>query len=134
MKTFLVPAAAALLVGLVQLALAEPTNEPGKEVAALEKKLLGAWRGQEGCSGRYVFCADGTYELAGFGPAANETAGTWKVRWDALPPTLVLTCKTSESDDEIGKDTELKVQQLEDASLTLLYPDKMVFHYERPKK
>jgi hypothetical protein len=40
----------------------------------------------------------------------------------------------SESDEEIGKDTELKLQQLDDASLVLLYPDKMVYHYERPKK
>jgi hypothetical protein len=135
LKTLIIPSVAVLFVGLIPLVLAEPpAKEPGKEIAALEQKLLGSWWGQEGCSGRYLFRKDGTYDLKGLGPTANETAGTWKVRWDALPPTLVLTCKMSESDEEIGKDTELKLQQLDDASLVLLYPDKMVYHYERPKK
>ncbi|MFN0022170.1 MAG: hypothetical protein ACKVP0_28305 [Pirellulaceae bacterium] len=135
MKTFLVPSAAVLMVGLVQLVSAEPPAKgPGKELVALERIMLGAWQGQEGCSGRYLFNADGTYELKGFGPGGDETAGTWKVRWDALPPTLVLTCKASESDEDIGKETKVKLLQLDDASLTIEYDSKTVYHYARPKK
>ena len=101
---------------------------------ALERIMLGVWKGREGCSGEYRFNADGIYELNGFGPTANPTSGTWKVRWDALPPTLVLTCKASESDEEIGKETKVKLLQLDDASLTIEYDGKTVYHYERPKK
>jgi hypothetical protein len=135
MKPLIFPAAAVLLIGLVQVLLAEPPAKgPGKELVALERIMLGAWRGQEGCSGRYLFNEDGTYELTGFGPVANETAGTWKVRWEALPPTLVLTCKASESDEDIGKETKVKLLQLDDASLTIEYDAKTVYHYARPKK
>src|SRR5262249_56717368 len=88
MKMVIVPAAAVLLVGLAQVVLAEP---PGKELAVLEKKMLGAWEGQTGCDGHFLFRADGTYAVTGYGPAPYERAGTWKVRCDALPPPLVLT-------------------------------------------
>lgn len=135
MKTLVIPVTVVLLVGLVRVLLAEPpAKEPGKEVVALERIMLGAWKGQEGCSGRYLFNADGTYELNGFGPTANPTSGTWKVRWDALPPTLVLTCKASETDEDIGKETNVKLLQLDDASLTIEYDGRTVYHYERPKK
>src|SRR5690242_20170500 len=97
MKTVILSAAAVLWVGLAHVALAEPpAKERGKELAALEQKLLGAWQGRIGCDGRLVFQADGTYELKQYGPAPYDSAGAWKVCWDALPPTLVLTCKTSQ--------------------------------------
>lgn len=135
MKSHIIPVATVLLIGLNQLVGAEPpANGPGKEVAALEKIMLGAWKGQEGCSGRYLFYADGTYKLTGFGPGGDASAGTWKVRWDALPPTLVLTCKESAFDEEIGKDTKLKLLELNDAILTLEYEHKTVLHYAHPKK
>jgi hypothetical protein len=135
MKTLIVPAAVVLFIGVAQAVLAAPpTKEPGKEVAGLEKKLLGDWQGYEGCSGKYAFRADGTYKLTNFGPGGDGSAGTWKVRWDALPPTLVLTCKESELDEEIGKDTKLMLLELNDAILTLEYEHKTVFHYARPKK
>ena len=39
MKTVLVPTAAVLMIGLIQVVLAEPpANGPGKEVAALERR------------------------------------------------------------------------------------------------
>ena len=82
MKIVIVPAAAVLLVGLAQMVLAEP---PGKERAALEQKMLGSWKGQTTCDGRLLFRADGTYQLTEYGPASNDSKGTWKVRWDALP-------------------------------------------------
>lgn len=135
MKSLVIPAAAVLLIGWVQSVGAEPpAKEPGNEVAALEKKLLGDWQGYEGCSGKYAFRADGSYKLTNFGPGGDVTAGTWKVRWDALPPTLVLTCKESELDEEIGKDTKLMLLELNDAILTLEYEHKTVFHYAPPKK
>lgn len=135
MKSLVIPAAVVLVIGLVQSVGAEPPMKgPGKEVAALEKKLQGEWEGYEGCSGTYVFRGNGTYKLTGFGPGGDATAGTWKVQWDALPPTLVLTCKESELDEEIGKDTRLKLLELDDAILTLEYEHKTVLHYAHPKK
>jgi hypothetical protein len=64
MKMIIVPAAAVLLVGLVHMVWAEPPGkERGQELAALEKKILGAWKGQTTCDGRLAFQSDGTYEL-----------------------------------------------------------------------
>jgi hypothetical protein len=134
MKMVVVPAVAVLLVGLAQAVLAE---RPGKELAVLEKKILGAWKGQTGCDGKFLFRADGTYELREYGPAQYDSAGSWKVRWDALPPTLVLTCKTSEIPDEVGKTTEVKLIKLNDRSLAIEYANQNgnpPGHYTRVKK
>jgi hypothetical protein len=82
MKMVIVPTAAALLVGLAQVVLSDPPgNERGKELAALEQKLLGAWEARTGCSGNFLFRADGTYELKWYGPAPQDFAGSWKVRY-----------------------------------------------------
>src|SRR5262245_2674591 len=49
MKMVIGPAAALFLVGLAPVVLAEPpAKERGKEVAALEQKIHGAWKGQTG--------------------------------------------------------------------------------------
>jgi hypothetical protein len=67
MKMVMVLAAAMLLVGFAQVVLAEPPGkERGKELVALEQKMLGTWKGQTTCDGRLVFRADGTYELTLF--------------------------------------------------------------------
>jgi hypothetical protein len=122
MRLVIVAAAGVLVAGLAQVVLAgAPGKERGTDLAALEKKLLGAWKGQTGCDGHFLFRADGTYALTGYGPAPYDSGGTWKVRWDALPPTLVLTCKTSEVPGEVGKATELKLIQLDDRSLAVEY-------------
>ena len=114
MKKITVPLAAVLLVSLVQVALGGPPGkERGKELAALEQKLVGAWKGQNGCAGNFLFRADGTYEVEGYGPGGDEFAGTWKVRWDALPPTLVLTTKTP-GIPELGR---LRLTQLDEETL-----------------
>jgi len=134
MKMVIVPAAAVLLVGLAQALLAE---RPGKELAVLEKKLLGAWKGQTGCDGNLLFQADGTYELTEYGPVPHDSAGTWKVRWDTLPPTLVLTCKTAQIPDQVGKTTEVKLIKLDDKSLAIEYANQNGSppgHYTRVKK
>ena len=135
MKMVIVPAAAVLLVGLAHVVLAEPPGkERGKELAALEQKMLGAWKGQTGCAGNFLFRADGTYELTEYGPGPYDSAGTWKVRWDALPPTLVLTCKTSEIPDEVSKTTEVKLIRLDDESLAVKHANPDVDRYARVKK
>jgi hypothetical protein len=125
MKTVIVLAAAVLFVGFAQVVLAEPAGKDrGKQLAALEQKIIGEWKGQGGCDGRFVFREDGTYELTGYGPANDDSKGTWMVRWDALPPMLVLTCKTSEIEEEIGKSMEVKLITLDDKSLTIEYANK----------
>jgi hypothetical protein len=132
MKRGIVAAAAVLLVILAQMVLAGPPGkERGKELAALEQKLVGAWEGQTGCSGNFLFRADGTYELKMYGPAPIDLAGTWKVRWDALPPTLVLTSKTSEIPEELGK---LRLIQLDDETLKAQYGKQDAHRYARVKK
>jgi len=97
-------------------------EKPGKgDLTKLEKKMLGTWKRQTPCAGDFLFRANGTYELVKYGPGGEDRAGVWKVRWDALPPTLVLTCRTSTSDlpDEVGQITEVKLLRLDDESLAV---------------
>ena len=99
--------------------------------------MLGVWKGETGCDGNFLFRADGTYELTEYGPAPFDSAGTWRVRWDALPPTLVLTCKTSEVPDLAGKTTEVKLLKLDDNNLAIEYANQNANppgHYTRVKK
>jgi hypothetical protein len=113
----------------------------GGELAALERKLLGTWQGGP-CVGDYTFNADGTFELRHFTPGGNTLTGTWSLRWDALPPTLVLTCRTSDFRKKdpgraeyahLGKALELKVLQLDGDALVLRFSsDKKERRYERP--
>ena len=134
MKTMIVPAVAMLLVVLAQAVLAE---KPDKNLSALEQKMIGEWMGRGGCDGRLMFRADGTYKLTEYGPAAADTGGIWKVRWDALPPTLVLTCKTSENPEEVGKILEVKLIKLDDKSLAIKYANQNGSpsgHYTHVKK
>jgi hypothetical protein len=88
---------------------------------ALERKLVGEWTGKTGCDGCFAFRADGTYALTGYGPAPYDSKGTWKVRWDALPPTLALTCTASEVPEEVGQTTEVKLVKLDDKALAIEY-------------
>jgi hypothetical protein len=137
MKRIIVSAAAILLLGWAQGLLAAPAPSgtgPGKELATLEKKLLGAWKGQMGCAGNLLFRADGTYEWTGYGPGHMDSAGTWKVRWDALPATLVLTCKTSKIPEAVGKITEVKLIRLDDATLTVEDATQTAYRYARGRK
>jgi hypothetical protein len=111
-----------------------PVKERANELAALENKLLGKWKGQGGCDGRFVFRADGTYELTRYGPAGDNSAGAWRVRWDALPATLVLTCKSADFRAAIGKTMEVKLIKLDDNNLAFKYASKEIGHYTRVKK
>jgi hypothetical protein len=135
MKAFIVSLAAILMIGLVPVSFAEvPDKEPSKPLAALEQKMLGAWMGQTGCAGNHRFRADGTYQLTGYGPAPYDSAGTWRVRCDTRPATLILTCRTSEIPEEVGTTTEMKLIQLDADTLAIQRAKQDVERYARVKE
>jgi hypothetical protein len=135
----------AAAVALTQANNSPATRPVGKngELAALEQKLLGRWWGGP-CEGNYTFNPDGTFILQNFTPGQNTLTGTWSLHWDALPPTLLLTCKTSDFkkkdpqrvDEFIGKAVEVKLLELNnDAFVCRLPSNKEGMRYERrPEK
>jgi hypothetical protein len=100
-----------------------------------ERKLYGVWVGPA-CGGEWTFRADGTFAVRHYSPGSNEFAGTWKVRRDARPPTLVLTCLASDEPDRIkvGEASEVKLVELSDDALACQFPDGRTVRYTRPKK
>src|SRR5258706_14899778 len=101
------------------------------EFAALEHKLLRTWHGPA-CGGDFTFKADGTFDVRSFTPGQNVLTGTWSLRWDALPPTLLLTFKTSNfkktypNEPEykyVGKTLEAKLLELSDGALAFKAPN-----------
>jgi hypothetical protein len=107
----------------------ETATKPRDGPVALEKKLHGSWRDDNPCpGGQLILHANGTYERLHYGPVGYHLTGIWQVRWDALPPTLVLTCKTCDARDDIGKATQqyneqLKLLQLDDKLLVYQLAD-----------
>jgi hypothetical protein len=99
-----------------------PPTKASRDLAALEKKLHGTWVGEAACQGGLVLRSDGTYARTNYGPGAANSSGTWTVRWDALPPTLVLDCKEADDPDEVRRD-EVKVVRLDNGKLAFTYPD-----------
>lgn len=97
---------------------------PMNALMGLEKKLNGEWKGGP-CMGDWVFAADGTFVLKNFSPGGDTFTGSWKVHWDALPPTLVLTFKTSDAPEhfKVGHTWEVKLVELDDKT----------FAYKRPQ-
>ncbi len=80
------------------------------KLAALEQKLVGAWIGHGPCVGNWVFQSDGTFHHADYGPGAGAfETGNWKMEWNELPPTLVLT----------GSASKFSVVRLNDEHLNL---------------
>jgi hypothetical protein len=111
-------------------------SEKGDKLAALKQKLLGTWQGGA-CVGSLTFNPDGSFERHNFTPGNNTIGGTWSLRWDALPPTLVLTCKTSDfkkkdpdRQDYVGKVDELKLFELNGDAVAYRF-DKREFRYKR---
>jgi hypothetical protein len=103
----------------------------GGELTALEKKLLRTWQGPD-CGGDFTFNADGTFDVQSFTPGQNILTGTWSLRWDALPPTLLLTFKTSDFKKKypgepeykyVGKTLEAKLLELSSDALAFKVPD-----------
>ena len=111
-----------LAASLVVISAAQTADKPKEAPVALERKLHGEWKGGP-CQGDWTFASDGTYEVQHYSPGNNRLTGTWEVRWNALPPTLVLTCKTSDAPDRIkvGEKTEVKLIQLDDNALAYQY-------------
>jgi hypothetical protein len=147
MKTTI--AACALVALLASAAAAPPVpGEPPAKAAGpgeVGRLMLGAWQGGS-CMGDYQFGDDGTYVLSNYTPGGNTLTGTWSIRWDALPPTLVLLCKTSDIKTKGGrphpdrieyeylnKPLEVKLIELNAEHLVFLMPDgKTQISHDRP--
>ncbi len=100
---------------------------------AIERKLLGEWKGGA-CRGNWVFRDNGTFELDHYSPAILQLSGTWKMRWDALPPTLVTTFSSSVDSSYAGKKWELKLTQLDEQTMEFKTPGGGLSRCERSKK
>jgi hypothetical protein len=100
----------------------------------LLQKLCGTWKGGP-CQGLLIVTADGTFERHHYSPGDNELKGTWAIRWDRLPPTLTLLCRTSDGDDWIGKTIEIELLLLDDEELVYQFREHPgEVHYTRVKK
>jgi hypothetical protein len=118
---------------------ARTAGQPKEPLAALEKKLHGTWEADDmDCVGNLTLRADGAFERQHYSPGNNKLTGAWAVRWNALPPTLVLTCKASNDPDFVGKTFEVKVTQLDDETLAYQFPvepnNPGMHRYKRAKK
>ncbi len=107
--------------------------ERAKGPAAIEAKLRGSWRSESACGGPLVIKANGTYEHTGQGPGGAISSGAWELRWDALPPTLALTCKDATDPSMLGK-RESKVEGLTDDALALAPAKAAPARFKRLKK
>jgi hypothetical protein len=103
----------------------------GGELAALEQKLLGTWHGPA-CIGTITFKRDGSFERHHFTPGDNTVAGTWSLRWDALPPTLVLKCKTSDFKKKDPSRADY-AGTIEEPKLVELSDDALVYRFSKAK-
>jgi hypothetical protein len=110
-----------------------PVKAPEKGPSAIERKLYGPWRSESACGGTLTIKADGTYEHTGQGPGGAVSTGVWELRWDALPPTLVLTCKSATDPAMLGK-RESKVEGLNDDALALAPAKAAPARFKRLKK
>jgi uncharacterized protein (TIGR03067 family) len=111
-----------LAASLVFVTSAKTADNPREAPIAPERMLHGAWKGPA-CGGDWTFGADGTFEVQHYSPGNNQLTGSWEVRWNALPPTLVRTCKTSDDPDHVGKTWEVKLIQLDSEVLAYQFPD-----------
>ena len=112
----MIPIAALFAASLLHATAAPPAGRAAGAPVALERNLWGTWRGGA-CMGDLTLKANGTFERRHYTPANRTRSGTWAVRWDALPPTLVLTCTVADHPGDIGTVQEVKVVQLDAASL-----------------
>jgi hypothetical protein len=117
------------------LALTAPVP-PDAARPAVEAKLHGEWQGGA-CQGVFAFRPDGTYELTRWSPGNYRLTGTWAFRWDALPPTLVLTCKASSREQYVGTAWEVTVSEMNGEALSLAFDSategKATIRYTRVK-
>src|SRR4051794_37611485 len=112
----MIPIAALFAASLLPATAAPPAGRAAGAPVALERKLWGAWRGGP-CMGDLTLKPNGTFERRHYPPANRTRSGTWTVGWDALPPTLVLTCTDADHPGDIGTVQEVQVVQLDAATL-----------------
>ena len=126
-----------IAASLILITSAQPADTPREVPVALERKLHGEWKGPA-CGGDWNFAPDGTYQVQHYTPGNNKLTGTWVVRWDALPPTLVLNVKTSDAPERIkvGEVWEVKLVRLDDEELAYEWPKNpgQPVHWTRVKK
>ena len=128
---------ATALVFVTSAQTARTEDKPKESQLALEKKLHGVWESGLDCVGDIVLRPDGTFDRLHYSPGNNTPSGMWEVWWNALPPTLVLTCKTSDDADLAGKTWEFKVVRLDDEALDLtdsMLPGGQPIRYTRAEK
>lgn len=107
-----------LMMSLLLVAEADAADTPptaDKKTESLEQKLSGEWRGGA-CVGELNLNADGTFQRRYYSPGGFHLAGKWELRKNMLPPSLLMTCQASDSDEYVGKTIEIKVLQLDDAT------------------
>lgn len=107
---------------LILIAAAPALTEKGDKPPTVERNLLGQWYGAAACQGDVNFLVDGTFTWRHRGPGDASVAGSWAMKWDALPPTLVLTCKNSTDPDIVGKEWSFKVVELDEGRLACKWP------------
>lgn len=132
----MIPLAVFFAVSLVPATAAPPAGKAEAGPIALERKMWGTWHGGA-CAGDLSLKPNGKFERQHYGPANHTLSGTWVIRWDALPPTLALTCTDAQWAGEIGTRQEVKIVQLDDAVLAYLHAgSEEPTRYERvkPKK
>jgi hypothetical protein len=112
----MIPIVALFAASLLPATAAPPAGRTDGAPVALERKLWGTWRGGP-CGGDLTLKANGAFERRHYGPAGQALSGTWAVKWDALPPTLVLTCTDADWAGQIGTRQEVKIVQLDEAAL-----------------
>src|SRR5207245_1303283 len=93
-------AAGCVVLLVAAITSADAQKKPGGEGTRGEpvppqKQILGLWRGGP-CEGDFDFRGNGTFDLTNFTPGRNHLTGTWSIRVDTVPPTLLLTYKTSD--------------------------------------
>jgi hypothetical protein len=110
--------ASVILLLLVSFAVAAPVPPARTDPAAkLEQKLIGEWTNGGACVGDITISANGRFERRHYGPGNATLAGSWKLNWDALPPTLQLVCDTSEGNIFEGTTQEYKLTRLDDKAM-----------------
>lgn len=112
----------AMLLVVASVSFAQNTDNPKASATGPERMLIGEWKGPA-CGGDWTYGADGAFEAKHFSPGDSQLTGTWDVRWDSLPPTLVRVCKTSDDPDLVGKTWEVRLVQLDGEALAYQYPD-----------
>jgi hypothetical protein len=114
-------------------ALPAPATVALRELEVQELKLHGVWKGGA-CQGDWTFRPDRTFELRHYSPGNNKFTGAWVLRWDALRPLLILTCKDSSDPRDAGRVWDMSILQLNDEALVFKNPRFGMPRYSRVRK